>query len=98
MQWTVRSHSSVPYALDEPIQSAGLVLTAPGGVTATYDLNILGEGRVLTYENFIYIAFTGKLYFSVRYIYIFVLYIYFIIFLKQEPLKMIVIWEQEKVV
>lgn len=59
LQWTVRPHSSVPYALDEPIQSAGLVLTAPGGVTATYDLNILGEGRVLTYENFIYIAFTG---------------------------------------
>ncbi|XP_076167518.1 vacuolar protein sorting 13D isoform X3 [Ptiloglossa arizonensis] len=59
LQWTVRPHSSVPYALDEPIQSAGLILTAPGGVTATYDLNILGEGRGLTYENFIYIAFTG---------------------------------------
>ncbi|CAK9827070.1 Intermembrane lipid transfer protein Vps13D [Anthophora retusa] len=59
MQWTVRPHSSVPYALDEPIESAALILTAPGGVTATYDLNILGEGRVLTYENFIYIAFTG---------------------------------------
>ncbi|XP_076684056.1 vacuolar protein sorting 13D isoform X4 [Andrena cerasifolii] len=59
LQWTVRPHSSVPYALDEPIQSAGLVLTAPGGVTATYDLNLLGEGRGLTYENFIYVAFTG---------------------------------------
>ncbi|XP_076236647.1 vacuolar protein sorting 13D [Calliopsis andreniformis] len=59
LQWTVRPHSSVPYALDEPTQSTGLVLTAPGGVTATYDLNILGEGRGLTYENFIYIAFTG---------------------------------------
>ncbi|XP_072751576.1 intermembrane lipid transfer protein Vps13D isoform X2 [Anoplolepis gracilipes] len=59
LQWTVRPHSSVPYALDEPIQTAGLVLTAPGGVTASYDLNILGEGRGLTYENFIYIAFSG---------------------------------------
>ncbi|XP_012282695.1 vacuolar protein sorting-associated protein 13D isoform X2 [Orussus abietinus] len=59
LQWTVRPHSSVPYALDEPIQPAALVLTAPGGVTATYDLNILGESRGLTYENFIYIAFTG---------------------------------------
>ncbi|KAL6266404.1 hypothetical protein P5V15_003257 [Pogonomyrmex californicus] len=59
LQWTVRPHSSVPYALDEPIKTAGLVLTAPGGVTASYDLNILGEGRGLTYENFIYIAFTG---------------------------------------
>ncbi|RLU23666.1 hypothetical protein DMN91_003872 [Ooceraea biroi] len=59
LQWTVRSHSSVPYALDEPIQAAGLVLTAPGGATASYDLNALGEGRGLTYENFIYIAFAG---------------------------------------
>ncbi|XP_029665286.1 LOW QUALITY PROTEIN: vacuolar protein sorting-associated protein 13D-like [Formica exsecta] len=59
LQWTVRSHSSVPYALDEPIQTADLVLTAPGGVTASYDLNIFGEGRGLTYENFIYIAFSG---------------------------------------
>ncbi|XP_071874811.1 vacuolar protein sorting 13D isoform X1 [Bombus fervidus] len=59
LQWTVRPHSSVPYALDESIQAAAVVLTAPGGVTATYDLNVLGEGRVLTYENFIYIAFTG---------------------------------------
>lgn len=58
MQWTVRPHSSVPYALDEPIKTASVVLTAPGGVTASYDLNILGEGRGLTYENFIYIAFT----------------------------------------
>ncbi|KAL0131079.1 hypothetical protein PUN28_002577 [Cardiocondyla obscurior] len=59
LQWTVRPHSSVPYALDEPIKPPGLVLTAPGGVTASYDLNILAEGRGLTYENFIYIAFTG---------------------------------------
>lgn len=55
----MRPHSSVPYALDEPIETASLVLTAPGGVTASYDLDLLGEGRGLTYENFIYIAFTG---------------------------------------
>lgn len=60
LQWAVRPHSSVPYALDEPIQAAGLVLTAPGGATASYDLNVLGEGRGLTYENFIYIAFAGN--------------------------------------
>ncbi|XP_046414322.1 vacuolar protein sorting-associated protein 13D isoform X1 [Neodiprion fabricii] len=58
-QWTVRPHSSVPYALDEPIHSASLTVTAPGGVAASYDLNILGETGGLTYENFIYIAFTG---------------------------------------
>lgn len=60
LAWTVRPHSSVPYALDEPIEPAGLVLTAPGGVSHPYDLNVLGEGRGLTYENFIYIAFTGN--------------------------------------
>ncbi|XP_015113187.1 vacuolar protein sorting-associated protein 13D isoform X1 [Diachasma alloeum] len=59
LQWTVRPHSSVPYALDEPTQSANLTVTAPGGVTGSYDLNLLGENRGLTYENFIYIAFTG---------------------------------------
>ncbi|XP_015598611.1 vacuolar protein sorting-associated protein 13D isoform X2 [Cephus cinctus] len=59
LQWTVRPHSSVPYALDEPTRPATLSVTAPGGVTASYDLNILGENRGLTYENFIYIAFTG---------------------------------------
>ncbi|KAK0083635.1 hypothetical protein PV325_008476 [Microctonus aethiopoides] len=59
LQWTVRPHSSVPYALDESTQSANLIVTAPGGVTASYDLNVFGENRGLTYENFIYIAFTG---------------------------------------
>ncbi|XP_033219342.1 vacuolar protein sorting-associated protein 13D isoform X2 [Belonocnema kinseyi] len=59
LQWTVRPHSSVPYALDEPTLAAELTVTAPGGVSASYDLNLLGECRGLTYENFIYIAFTG---------------------------------------
>lgn len=55
----MRPHCSVPYALDEPTVAAALVVTAPGGVTASYDLNVLGECRGLTYENFIYIAFAG---------------------------------------
>lgn len=59
LQWTVRPHSSVPYALDEPTQNASITVTAPGGVTGAYDFNHLGESRGLTYENFIYIAFTG---------------------------------------
>lgn len=56
---TVRAHSSVPYALDEPNKAQCITLMAPGGVCATYDINKLGEGPGLTYENFIYIAFTA---------------------------------------
>ncbi|XP_075234181.1 vacuolar protein sorting 13D [Lycorma delicatula] len=55
----VRARSSVPYAWDEPTQPPILTLVAPGGVSAKYDLNTLGEGPGLTYENFIYIAFSG---------------------------------------
>lgn len=56
---TVRPHSSVPYALDEPTKPQRLTVAAPGGVSASYDINKLGEGPGLTYENFIYISFTG---------------------------------------
>jgi len=49
----------MPYAWDEPMQSSSLSLIAPGGVTASYDMNTLGRGPELTYENFIYIAFTA---------------------------------------
>lgn len=53
------AHRSVPYAWDEPTGPNKLVITAPGGVSATYDVDRLGRGIQLTYENFIYIAFTG---------------------------------------
>jgi len=36
-----------------------LTCVAPGGTSVTYNMNILGEGARLTYENFIYIALTG---------------------------------------
>jgi vacuolar protein sorting-associated protein 13D len=39
-----------------------MTLVAPGGATASYDMKSLGEDQEaqgLTYENFIYIAFTG---------------------------------------
>lgn len=49
----------MPYAWDEPTQGPSISLVAPGGATASYDMNVLGRGRDLTYENFIYIAFTG---------------------------------------
>lgn len=55
----VRPHCSVAYAWDEPTLKPHLTCVAPGGVSATYNLNELREGAQLTYENFIYIAFTG---------------------------------------
>ncbi|XP_069683777.1 intermembrane lipid transfer protein Vps13D isoform X2 [Periplaneta americana] len=59
---TVRPHSCVPYAWDEPTLPHSITLLAPGGALASYDMKSLGEDREaqgLTYENFIYIAFTG---------------------------------------
>lgn len=56
---TARSHSSVPYAWDQPTQSPFLTIVAPGGVTKTYDMNKLGNAGNIIYENFIYIAFIG---------------------------------------
>ena len=54
----IKPHQSIPYALDEPTLNPHLICEAPGGSSATYNLNILGEGSQLTYENFIYIALT----------------------------------------
>lgn len=59
LQWSIRPHLSMPYAWDEPTQASSISLVAPGGASAVYDMNTLGRGRDLTYENFIYIAFTG---------------------------------------
>lgn len=60
-QWrtVVRPHTSVAYALDEPFGSASLCVEAPGGVSHNYSLCDLGQSHNLTYENFIYIAFSG---------------------------------------
>lgn len=60
-QWRtiVRPHSSIAYALDEPMGSHALCVEAPGGISHTYSLRDLGMSYNLTYENFIYIAFTG---------------------------------------
>nr|XP_015839049.1 PREDICTED: vacuolar protein sorting-associated protein 13D isoform X1 [Tribolium castaneum] len=59
MHSTARAHTSVPYAWDQPTERQFLTVTVPGGVSDTYDLNKLGKASGLTYENFIYIAFTG---------------------------------------
>lgn len=60
-QWrtTVRAHSSIAYALDEPMGAQSLVIEAPGGLSHNYSLNELGTSYNLTYENYIYIAFSG---------------------------------------
>lgn len=60
-QWRtiIRPHSSIAYALDEPMGMQSLVIEAPGGVAHNYSLNELGTALNLTYENYIYIAFSG---------------------------------------
>ena len=47
------------YAWDEPTLPPHITCNAPGGSSATYNMNVIGEGSQLTYENFIYIAMTG---------------------------------------
>lgn len=49
---------SVPYAWDEPTALPHITLKVQSGTCATYDMNTVGDGERLYYENFIYIAFT----------------------------------------
>ncbi|XP_055954862.1 intermembrane lipid transfer protein VPS13D-like [Patella vulgata] len=58
LQTLLRPNTSVLYAWDEPILEPSLSLQIPGGMTATYNLNKLGEGTQLNYENYIYLAAT----------------------------------------
>ena len=48
----------VPYAWDEPTAPPHISLRVQSGTSATYDMNTVGDGEKLYYENFIYIAFT----------------------------------------
>lgn len=57
----VKAHQSVPFAWDEPTFSPFITCHAPGGSSATYNMNVLGEGAQLTYENFIYIVMTASM-------------------------------------
>ena len=61
LQSIVRPQASVDYAWDEPLGPSNLTLIAPGGASATYDINstVDDSSISLTYENFIYIAFTA---------------------------------------
>ncbi|XP_068234590.1 intermembrane lipid transfer protein VPS13D-like [Palaemon carinicauda] len=59
LRTSVKPRSCVSYAWDDVMLPPHLTCVAPGGTCATYNMNVLGEGASLTYENFIYIAFTG---------------------------------------
>ena len=61
MKTVVKAHQSVPYAWDEPSLQPHITCIAPGGSAATYNMNVIGEGSQLTYENFIYIEMTESL-------------------------------------
>ncbi|XP_055636021.1 intermembrane lipid transfer protein Vps13D isoform X3 [Toxorhynchites rutilus septentrionalis] len=54
---TVRPRSSIAYVLDDPLESRYLQFEAPGGDYENCSLNGFDNFR-LTYENFIYIAFS----------------------------------------
>ncbi|XP_067643224.1 intermembrane lipid transfer protein Vps13D isoform X2 [Eurosta solidaginis] len=54
---TVRSQSSLAYALDDPLGAHMLQIEAPGGNSIEFPLNKMGNSNSITYANFIYIAF-----------------------------------------
>ena len=47
---------SVPYAWDEPTLPPHITLSVPGGSSSTYNMDVVGDGDKLYYENFIYLA------------------------------------------
>ncbi|XP_037935876.1 vacuolar protein sorting-associated protein 13D [Teleopsis dalmanni] len=53
----VRPHSSLAYALDDPLGLHSLQIEAPGGNTIEFSLNKIEVSQSITYANFIYIAF-----------------------------------------
>ena len=53
----IKPWTSVDYAWDEPTLPPYITCSITGGTSATYNLNALGDGDQLCYENFIYITF-----------------------------------------
>ena len=49
--------TTVSYAWDEFTMDPFITLRVQGGTSATYNLDVLGDGDQLCYDNFIYIAF-----------------------------------------
>ena len=48
----------MPYAWDEPTLDPYMTLAVANGTTSTYNLDVLGEGEQLTYQNYLYICAT----------------------------------------
>ena len=59
MKTLMRPNTQLAYAWDELTLKPHITVRAPGGSCSTYDLMSLAPGDHLTYENFIYLAFTG---------------------------------------
>ncbi|TPP65248.1 hypothetical protein FGIG_12460, partial [Fasciola gigantica] len=53
--------TTAPYALDEPHLPAALILSVQGGLSSVYDMNQVGFGKTLIYDNFIYLTVFGPL-------------------------------------
>lgn len=53
----IQPHQSMDYAWDEPILRQTITCSIVGGTTETYDLQKLGPGEILCYENHICLAF-----------------------------------------
>ncbi|KAK7078969.1 Vacuolar protein sorting-associated protein [Halocaridina rubra] len=81
LRTVVKPRSCVAYAWDDVMLLPHITCIAPGGTSATYNMDVLDEGARLTYENFIYIAFTGTfskladlcsdIMYDIRYVYLF---------------------------
>lgn len=56
---TVKAHSSLSYALDDPMGHQFLQIEAPDGHSHSFALGNLNQAVSLTYSNFIYICFKG---------------------------------------
>lgn len=59
MHQCAKPRHSLPYAWDEPTLQPHLTIVPPGGVSSTFNMNLIGEASQITYENFIYIVMSG---------------------------------------
>ncbi|XP_033641822.1 vacuolar protein sorting-associated protein 13D-like isoform X2 [Asterias rubens] len=58
LRTVIRPKASVPYTWDELVLPRELYCEVKGGSGATFKLDVLGDGAMLYYENFIYLCMT----------------------------------------